>query len=317
MDVHRLGVRFQVNYRPPFESVAAMSAARKEIHEFNKLKKRLRRQVGQAIADFNMIEDGDRVMVCLSGGKDSYTMLDLLRQLQAKAPVKFELHAVHLDQKQPDYDAAVIPGFLQSVDMPHTILEQDTYSVVKRVVPEGKTMCGLCSRLRRGSLYTFAEREGFNKIALGHHRDDLVETMFLNLFYHAKLASMPPKLRSDDGKHIVIRPLAYCAETDIAEYAEAMAFPIIPCNLCGSQETLQRKVIKQMLQDWERQHPGRTETLFRAMTDVRPSQLADLKLFDFVGLGARSEARLSESDWLAGEPVEAERKPFPLPVLVQ
>lgn len=294
-----------------------MSAARKEIHEFNKLKKRLRRQVGQAIADFNMIEEGDRVMVCLSGGKDSYTMLDVLRQLQAKAPVKFELHAVHLDQKQPDYDAAVIPNYLHSVAMPFTILEQDTYSVVKRVVPEGKTMCGLCSRLRRGSLYTFAEREGFNKIALGHHRDDLVETMFLNLFYHAKLSSMPPKLRSDDGKHIVIRPLAYCAENDIAEYAEAMAFPIIPCNLCGSQETLQRKVIKQMLQDWERQHPGRTETLFRAMTDVRPSQLADPKLFDFVGLGARTDARLSESDWLAGESAEPERKPFPLPVLVQ
>lgn len=294
-----------------------MTAARKEIHEFNKLKKRLRRQVGQAIADFNMIEEGDRVMVCLSGGKDSYTMLDLLRQLQAKAPVKFELHAVHLDQKQPDYDAEVIPDYLQRVAMPFTILEQDTYSVVKRVVPEGKTMCGLCSRLRRGSLYTFAEREGFNKIALGHHRDDLVETMFLNLFYHAKLASMPPKLRSDDGKHIVIRPLAYCGEADIADYAEAMAFPIIPCNLCGSQETLQRKVIKQMLQDWERQHPGRTETLFRAMTDVRPSQLADPKLFDFVGLGARSDARPSEHDWLAGEAPEVERKPFPLPVLVQ
>ncbi|AVP99735.1 tRNA 2-thiocytidine(32) synthetase TtcA [Ahniella affigens] len=294
-----------------------MPAARKEIHEFNKLKKRLRRQVGQAIADFNMIEDGDRVMVCLSGGKDSYTMLDVLRQLQAKAPVSFELHAVHLDQKQPDYDGAVIPDYLQSVAMPFTILEQDTYSVVKRVVPEGKTMCGLCSRLRRGSLYTFAEREGFNKIALGHHRDDLVETMFLNLFYHAKLSSMPPKLRSDDGKHIVIRPLAYCAETDIADYAEAMAFPIIPCNLCGSQETLQRKVIKQMLQDWERQHPGRTETLFRALTDVRPSQLADPKLFDFVGLGARTEARLSEQDWLAGDTPEAVRKPFPLPVLVQ
>lgn len=294
-----------------------MTAARKEVHEFNKLKKRLRRQVGQAIADFNMIEEGDRVMVCLSGGKDSYTMLDVLRQLQAKAPVKFELHAVHLDQKQPDYDADVIPQYLHSVAMPFTILEQDTYSVVKRVVPEGKTMCGLCSRLRRGSLYTFAEREGFNKIALGHHRDDLVETMFLNLFYHAKLASMPPKLRSDDGKHIVIRPLAYCGEADIVDYAEAMAFPIIPCNLCGSQETLQRKVIKQMLQDWERQHPGRTETLFRAMTDVRPSQLADPKLFDFVGLGARSDARPSEHDWLAGEAPEIERKPFPLPVLVQ
>ncbi len=294
-----------------------MSVARKELHEFNKLKKRLRRQVGQAIADFGMIEEGDRVMVCLSGGKDSYTMLDVLRQLQAKAPVKFELHAVHLDQKQPDYDADVIPTYLRSVDMPHTILEQDTYSVVKRVVPEGKTMCGLCSRLRRGSLYTFAEREGYTKIALGHHRDDLVETMFLNLFYHAKLASMPPKLRSDDGKHIVIRPLAYCGEDDIAEYADAMAFPIIPCNLCGSQETLQRKVIKQMLQDWERAHPGRTETVFRAMTDVRLSHLADGKLFDFAGLGARDSSRLSESDWLAGDAPESQPRPFPLPVVVQ
>ena len=294
-----------------------MSVARKELHEFNKLKKRLRRQVGQAIADFGMIEEGDRVMVCLSGGKDSYTMLDMLRQLQAKAPVKFELHAVHLDQKQPDYDADVIPTYLRSVDMPHTILEQDTYSVVKRVVPEGKTMCGLCSRLRRGSLYTFAEREGYTKIALGHHRDDLVETMFLNLFYHAKLASMPPKLRSDDGKHIVIRPLAYCGEDDIAEYADAMAFPIIPCNLCGSQETLQRKVIKQMLQDWERAHPGRTETVFRAMTDVRLSHLADSKLFDFAGLGARDSSRLSETDWLAGDAPESQPRPFPLPVVVQ
>jgi len=294
-----------------------MSAARKEVHEFNKLKKRLRHQVGQAIADFGMIEDGDRVMVCLSGGKDSYTMLDLLRQLQAKAPVRFDLHAVHLDQKQPDYDADVIPNYLRSVEMPFTILEQDTYSVVKRVVPEGKTMCALCSRLRRGSLYSFAEREGFTKIALGHHRDDLVETMFLNLFYQAKLSSMPPKLKSDDGKHIVIRPLAYCPEDEIAAYAEAMAFPIIPCNLCGSQETLQRKVIKQMLIDWERAHPGRIETVFRAMTDVRASHLADTKLYDFAGLGARSDSRPDKSDWLAGEPAEAKVRTFPLPVIVQ
>lgn len=294
-----------------------MAAARKDQHELNKLRKRLRRQVGQAIADYGMIEEGDRVMVCLSGGKDSYTMLDLLRQLQAKAPVRFELHAVHLDQKQPDYDPDVIPGYLKSIGMPHTILEQDTYSVVKRVVPEGKTMCGLCSRLRRGSLYTFAEREGFTKIALGHHRDDLVETLFLNLFHHAKLAGMPPKLLSDDGRNVVIRPLAYCAEDDIAAYADAMAFPIIPCNLCGSQETLQRKVVKQMLCDWERQHPGRTETIFRAMTDIRPSQLADATLFDFAALGARSPERLSGADWLAGDPPEPEGKPFPLPVVVE
>ena len=216
------------------------TAARKLRLAANKLAKQLRRQVGQAIADFHLIEEGDRGMVCLSGGKDSYTLLALLRQLQAKAPVRFELVAVHLDQKQPGYDPDVLPNYLRSGDMPFQILEQDTYSVVKRVVPEGKTMCGLCSRLRRGSLYSFAEREGFTKIALGHHRDDIVETLFLNMFYHATLKAMPPKLLSDDGKHVVIRPLAYCRENDIAEYAEQQGFPIMPCNLCGSQETLQR-----------------------------------------------------------------------------
>jgi tRNA 2-thiocytidine biosynthesis protein TtcA len=289
----------------------SLVADKKPTLEQNKLHKRLRRQVGQAIADYRMIEEGDRVMVCLSGGKDSYTLLDILRQLQAKAPVRFELHAVHLDQKQPDYDGTILPRYLHSIGMPFTILEQDTYSVVKRVVPEGKTMCGLCSRLRRGSLYSFAEREGFTRIALGHHRDDIVETMFLNLFYHSKLSAMPPKLQSDDGKHILIRPLAYCAEDDIAAYAAWQGYPIMPCNLCGSQETLQRQAIKAMLMEWERKTPGRVDNVFRALADVRPSQLADRNLFDFAGLGARAETAPDAVDWLAGEPAEA-RKPFPV-----
>ena len=272
----------------------------------NKLAKRLRRQVGQAIADYNMIEDGDRVMVCLSGGKDSYTLLDVLRQLQAKAPVRFELVAVHLDQKQPGYDPEVLPNYLRSIDQPFEILEQDTYSVVQRVIPQGKTMCGLCSRLRRGALYTHAERAGFTKIALGHHRDDMVETLFLNMFYHSRLKSMPPKLLSDDGKHVLIRPLAYCKEVDIAEYAEQKAFPIMPCNLCGSQETLQRKAIKAMLHEWERKTPGRTENVFRAMTSIAPSQLADRELFDFAALGARSpNPPPSMTDWLLGDGIDA------------
>ena len=280
------------------------AAARKHEIDTNKLAKRLRRQTGQAIADYNMIEDGDRVMVCLSGGKDSYTLLAMLRQLQTKAPVRFELLAVHLDQKQPDYDAQVLPAYLRSIDMPFVILEQDTYSVVKRVIPEGKTMCGLCSRLRRGSLYSFAEREGFSKIALGHHRDDMVETLFLNMFHQAKLKAMPPKLQSDDGKHVVIRPLAYCRESDIAEYAEQQRFPIMPCNLCGSQETLQRKAIKQMLHEWERKHPGRSENVFRAMTAIVPSQLADRDLFDFAALGSRTATRPQPTDWLLGDNTE-------------
>lgn len=274
---------------------------RKQVVDANKLSKRLRRQVGQAIADFNMIEDGDRVMVCLSGGKDSYTMLDILRQLQAKAPVRFELIAVHLDQKQPDYDGTVLPTYLRSIGMPFEILEQDTYSVVKRVIPEGKTMCSLCSRMRRGVLYAYAERAGFTKIALGHHRDDMVETLFLNMFYQSRLKAMPPKLQSDDGAHIVIRPLAYCKESDIADYAQLHAFPIMPCNLCGSQETLQRKAIKQMLQEWECKYPGRIENVFRSLTAVSPSQLADRSLFDFSGLGRRDPHREhTAADWLLG-----------------
>ena len=277
------------------------NASRKHELDSNKLAKRLRRQVGQAIADYQLIEDGDRIMVCLSGGKDSYTLLSLLRQLQAKAPVQFELVAVHLDQKQPDYDATILPGYLRSIGVAYQIIEQDTYSVVKRVVPDGKTMCGLCSRLRRGALYHHAEQGGFTKIALGHHRDDMVETLFLNMFYQSTLKAMPPKLLSDDGKHVVIRPLAYCREADIAEYAEQQGFPIMPCNLCGSQETLQRKALKQMLLDWERQQPGRVENVFRALTSVVPSQLADRNLFDFAALGKRSEQILSPADWLRGE----------------
>ncbi len=282
------------------------SALRKHQLESNKLAKRLRRQTGQAISDFNMIEQGDRVMVCLSGGKDSYTLLAMLRQLQAKAPVDFELVAVHLDQKQPGYDADVLPDYLRSIGVTFQILEQDTYSVVKRVVPEGRTMCGLCSRLRRGALYRHAQEAGFSKIALGHHRDDIVETLFLNMFYQSTLKAMPPKLLSDDGRHVVIRPLAYCKEDDIAEYAGQQQFPIMPCNLCGSQETLQRAAIKQMLADWERKHPGRTENIFRALTAVAPSQLADRELYDFVSLGGQKNAAPPTlSDWLSEPSIEA------------
>ena len=269
--------------------------------EHHKLGKRLRRQVGQAIADFGMIEAGDKVMVCLSGGKDSYTLLDILLQLQRKAPVPFELVAVNLDQKQPGFPEHVLPGYLAGIGVPYHIIEQDTYSVVSRVIPEGKTMCSLCSRLRRGALYTYAEEHGFTKIALGHHRDDLVNTFFLNLFFHAKLSGMPPKLLSDDGKHVVIRPLAYVREDDIEQYADAKGFPIIPCNLCGSQENLQRKQVKKMLAQWEKESPGRVETMSRALGDIRPSQLSDPKLFDFMALGKRGDALLPDAHaWLAG-----------------
>lgn len=291
----------------PLAEPAPRSPARRAAHEANRLAKRLRHQVGRAIADFGMIEDGDKVMVCLSGGKDSYTMLDVLLQLQKKAPVRFELVAVNLDQKQPDFPAHVLPSYLESIGVRYHILEQDTYSVVTRVVPEGKTMCSLCSRLRRGALYTYAEQEGFTKIALGHHRDDLVATFFLNLFFHAKLSGMPPKLLSDDGKHVVIRPLAYVREDDIAAYAEAKGFPIIPCNLCGSQENLQRKQVKRMMDAWERESPGRIETIARALGDIRPSQLSDPGLFDFLSLGARGDAPLPDAHaWLAGTPQQDE-----------
>ncbi len=267
-----------------------------------KLAKRLRHQVGQAIANFGMIEDGDKVMVCLSGGKDSYTMLDILLQLQKKAPVRFELVAVNLDQKQPGFPEHVLPQYLESIGVPFKILEQDTYSVVKRVIPEGKTMCSLCSRMRRGALYNYAEQEGFTKVALGHHRDDLVSTFFLNLFFHAKISSMPPKLLSDDGKHVVIRPLAMCSEKDITDYADWKQYPIIPCSLCGSQENLQRKIVKRMMAEWETQTPGRIDTIAKALGDVRASHMADPKLFDFLSLGKRDDAAMPDSHaWLAGD----------------
>ncbi len=253
----------------------------KQRTRFNKLQKKLRREVGRAIADFNMISEGDKVMVCLSGGKDSYTMLEILRNLQHSAPVNFELVAVNLDQKQPGFPEHVLPEYLEREGVAYHILEKDTYSIVKEKVPEGKTTCGLCSRLRRGSLYGFAEEIGANKIALGHHRDDIVETLFLNMFYGGKMKAMPPKLRSDDNRNIVIRPLAYCREKDIIEFSGFKDFPIIPCNLCGSQENLQRQVIKDMLQQWDKQQPGRIENIFAAIQNIAPSQLADTRLFDF------------------------------------
>lgn len=257
--------------------------------EFNKLQKRLRRQVGSAIVDYAMIDEGDKVMVCLSGGKDSYTMLEILGNLQRNAPVNFELVAVNLDQKQPGFPEHVLPEYLDGLGVAYHILERDTYSVVKEKTPEGKTTCALCSRLRRGSLYGFAEEIGATKVALGHHREDILETLFLNMFYGGKLKAMPPKLLSDDGRNIVIRPLAYCREADIAEFARLMEFPIIPCNLCGSQPNLQRQVVKEMLAEWEKKHPGRLETMFKAVTNVAPSQLADRDLFDFHGLEAKRE----------------------------
>ena len=257
---------------------------RREDYEANKLAKRLRRQVGEAIADFRMIEEGDRVMVCLSGGKDSYGLLDVLLALREKAPVSFDLVAVNLDQKQPGFPAHVLPDYLARLGVPCRIVEQDTYSVVKRVLPEGKTMCSLCSRLRRGVLYRVAGELGATKIALGHHRDDILATFFLNLFFGGKLKAMPPKLKSDDGKHVVIRPLAYVKEDDLAAYAGEKGFPIIPCNLCGSQEHLQRRQVSELLRQWEKQHPGRVESILRALTDVQPSHLLDRGLFDFSGL---------------------------------
>lgn len=252
--------------------------------ELNKLQKRLRRNVGKAIADYNMIEDGDKVMVCLSGGKDSYAMLDILMGLQKAAPIKFDIVAVNMDQKQPGFPEHILPEYLDSLGIEYHIVERDTYSVVKSVIPEGKTTCGLCSRLRRGTLYGFAERIGATKIALGHHRDDIVETLFLNMFYGGRLKAMPPKLLADDKRNIIIRPLAYCVEDDLEEFAKQKAFPIIPCNLCGSQENLQRQAIKQMLQGWEKQFPGRIETIFSSLQRVSASQLADTELYDFVGL---------------------------------
>lgn len=275
----------------------AIQVERKQRLEFNKLQKRLRRQVGQAVVEYNMIEAGDKVMVCLSGGKDSYAMLDVLLSLQRTAPISFELVAVNMDQKQPGFPEHVLPEYLEQLGVQYHIIERDTYSIVKSIIPDGKTTCGLCSRLRRGTLYGFAEEIGATKIALGHHKDDIVETLFLNLFYGGRLKAMPPKLLADDKRNIIIRPMAYCREADIAEYAQQKKFPIIPCNLCGSQENLQRQVIKEMLVGWDKQHPGRVETIFSSLQNVSPSQLADLTLFDFTSLALdRSAPALPAKD---------------------
>jgi tRNA 2-thiocytidine biosynthesis protein TtcA len=289
---------------------APNARARRPSATFKRLQARLRGLVGKAIDDFRMIGEGDRVMVCLSGGKDSYTLLDVLLSLQRSAPVHFELVAVNLDQKQPGFPAHVLPDYLTALGVPWHVIEQDTYRVVKRVVPEGRTMCGLCSRLRRGALYRYAHEHGVTKVALGHHRDDILETLFLNMFFGGRLKAMPPKLLSEDGRHIVIRPLAYVPERDIERYARARAFPIIPCRLCGSQEHLQRLAVKKMLADWEREHPGRTEALFSAISNVSASHLADPRAHDFAGLEAKRAALLGAG---AGESPVPEHEPWEEP----
>ncbi|CAM3681361.1 tRNA 2-thiocytidine(32) synthetase TtcA [Vibrio aquimaris] len=270
---------------------------RKETLEYNKLQKRLRRNVGNAITDYNMVEDGDVVMACISGGKDSFAMLDILLQLQKSAPIKFEVIAVNLDQKQPGFPEHILPEYFETLDIPYYIVDKDTYSVVKEKIPEGKTTCGLCSRLRRGTLYSFAEKIGATKIALGHHLDDIVETLFLNMFHGARLKAMPPKLRSDDGRNVVIRPLAYCREKDLIKYAEHKEFPIIPCNLCGSQEKLERKAVKAMLIEWDSKTPGRVEKVFKSIQNVSPSQLADREIFDFVNLPLSRDVEREEYEF--------------------
>jgi len=267
-----------------------MTTLQKQVYEGNKLAKRLRRQVGEAIADFDMIREGDKVMVCLSGGKDSYALLDVLLSLKTHAPVAFDIVAVNLDQKHPGYPATVLPDYLRALGVSFRIIEQDTYSVVKRVIPEGKTMCSLCSRLRRGALYRVAKEIGANKIALGHHRDDILETFLLNLFHAGRLKAMPPKLISDDGQHIVIRPLAYCREADLEEFAQLRRFPVIHCNLCGSQDNLQRQVVKNMLKEWEKKFPGRLETMFASLQRTSPSHLLDPRQFDFANLKTQPQA---------------------------
>lgn len=270
------------------------SDARKAKLEYNKLQKRLRRNVGNAIADYTMIEESDVVMVCISGGKDSFSMLDILMGLQKTAPANFEIIALNLDQKQPGFPEEVLPNYFESIGVPYYILDKDTYSVVREKVPEGKTTCGLCSRLRRGTLYSFAEKIGATKIALGHHMDDIVETMFLNMFFGSRLKAMPPKLRSDDKRNVVIRPLAYCREKDLAAFSQIKKYPIIPCNLCGSQENLQRQQIKSMLQQWDEDRPGRVQNIFRSLQNVSPSQLADRELFDFHDLALDRSAEKVE-----------------------
>lgn len=280
--------------------------------ELNKLQKRLRRNVGNAIAEYNMIEDGDKVMVCLSGGKDSYGMLEILLNLQRTAPIQFEIVAVNMDQKQPGFPEHVLPDYLSGLGVPFHIIEKDTYSVVTELVPENKTYCGLCSRLRRGTLYGFAEDIGATKIALGHHRDDIIETLFLNMFFGGKLKAMPPKLLSDDGRNMIIRPMAFCREDDLVQFAEAKQFPIIPCNLCGSQDGLQRQVVKDMLQQWEQTNPGRLETIFTAIRNTSPSQLADTNLFDFANLQLDRSSPRPQS-----EHNKSERKSGDMPGQVQ
>jgi tRNA 2-thiocytidine biosynthesis protein TtcA len=277
-------------------SASVQPEAVRHSNNFKKLQAQLRGSVGKAIGDYGMIAEGDRVMVCVSGGKDSYTLLDILLSLQRSAPIRFDLIAVNLDQKQPNFPAHVLPDYLNALAVPFHIIEQDTYSVVKRVIPEGKTMCGLCSRLRRGALYRYAAENGITKIALGHHRDDIIETLFLNMFFGGKLKAMPPKLLSEDRRHIVIRPLAYVDERSIARYATARGFPIIPCTLCGSQTNMQRLVVKNMLEDWEKKFPGRAESIFSSICNASASQLADPALFDFTGLEAlRAAAGISSS----------------------
>jgi tRNA 2-thiocytidine biosynthesis protein TtcA len=286
--------------------------SQKQQFEANKLTKRLRRLVGQAVADYSMIEAGDKIMVCLSGGKDSYGLLDVLMLLKHNAPVPFELVAFNLDQKHPGYPAQVLPAYLQGRGIPFQIAEQDTYSTVKRLIPEGKTMCSLCSRLRRGVIYRVAEEIGATKIALGHHRDDIVNTLFLNMFFGGKMKAMSPKLQSDDGKHIVIRPLAYVEEADLEAYAAYRHFPIIPCDLCGSQDNLQRQQVKQMLREWDKQYPGRVESIFRSLQNITPSHLLDRSLFDFAGVRADGDAcadgdiAFDAEDFSASEAVPAQ-----------
>jgi tRNA 2-thiocytidine biosynthesis protein TtcA len=277
------------------------SLATKPSRTLERLAAQLRGAVGKCIADYGMISAGDKVMVCVSGGKDSYTLLDMLLSLQRSAPVSFELLAVNLDQKQPDFPAHVLPGYLAARGVPFHVIEQDTYSVVKRVIPQGRTMCGLCSRLRRGALYRFAADNGITKIALGHHREDIVETLFLNLFFGGRLKAMAPKLLSDDARHVVIRPLAYLAEHDIARYARGRDFPIIPCKLCGSQDNMQRVAIKKMLAEWERAFPGRTESIFSALRNIEPAHLADPARFDFAGLDLKRVPAMSDAEESAFE----------------
>ncbi len=288
----------KINENPAYKPEKRGSIQKKRKYARDKLCQKIRRQVGTAIADYNMIEQGDKVLVCLSGGKDSYTLLDMLSQLQKKAPVHFELMVFHLDQKQPGYPSGVMSNYLKNLNLSYKIVEADTYSIVNRTVPEGRTMCGLCSRLRRGIIYRFAAENGIDKIALGHHRDDIVETLFLNMFFGSKLKAMPPKLESDDRKHVVIRPLAYCRESDLFNYSESARFPIIPCNLCGSQNNLQRVKVKKMLNEWEAQHPGRVENIFRSLKSIVPSHLADTKLYDFVGMASSQGCGTNSLGWI-------------------